>query len=183
MIQARNRFVDGFEYHRAMDNFIVRAGVPKVQLDAVRQRADDAARQSARRWPSAPKRYVAQELLTELTSQGDVGDRLVSNLITAVLKHNFTGAQANVLDAVADLRSQIEEDKRERKERENQRKEEAERRDREADREQGRASAARQADRDAFKGRFFELINEPNHQTRGFALERGSSTSSWTMKV
>jgi hypothetical protein len=163
---------DGFDYHRAMNAFVVRAGVSKGVLDAARQRADEAARQSARAWSTAPKRYVAQELLTELNSQGEAGDRLLANLITAVLKHSFKGAPANVLEAVADLRTRIETDKLERKERDDQRRQELELRNREVDREKERASEARQAVRDTLRNRFFELIEEPNHQQRGYALER-----------
>lgn len=62
---------DGFEYHRAMDNFVLRAGVSGACLQAARAGANEAAKNSARGWSTASKRYVAQELITTLAAAGD----------------------------------------------------------------------------------------------------------------
>jgi hypothetical protein len=162
---------DGFEYHRAMDSFIVRAGIPNTQLLAARARADEAARNSARKWPSAPKRYVAQELLTELCGEGPTGERLVASLITAVLKHNFNGASRSAQDAVAHLRARVDADRQERRDREAEKKEDLRRQQEEETQRRVRSFVARADTREAFKTRFFALMQEENPQNRGYLLE------------
>ena len=105
---------DGFDYHRAMGSFIVRAGVPPEVLQASRARANEAARHSPRGWTTASKRYVAQELLNTLTGDGERGDQCVSGLITAVLRHDFANSQQSARDAVDHTRIRFEQDRRER---------------------------------------------------------------------
>ena len=157
-----------------MDAFIVRAGVPVEQLTAARSRADIAARNSARRWPSAPKRYVVQELIAILTGLGEVGDRCVAALLTAVRKHNFNVSHPSVRDAVGQLGARFEQDRQERAERERWRQQELERGRHVHDeaREKERIFAKREAARREFSTNFFVLMEELNHQKRGYALER-----------
>lgn len=162
---------DGFEYHRAMDSFIIRAGVPEDCLRAARHRADEVAKNSPRRWPSASKRYVAQELITSLTIFGESGDRYVAGLLTAIQKHDFTAASQAVRDAVEYVRQRIVDDRKEREERERLRREEIARRANDEATAKERAFTARENARDALRMQFFALMDEPNHQKRGYALE------------
>lgn len=163
---------DGFEFHRAMDAFIIRAGVPTQQLADARSRADVAAKNSARRWPNPPKRYVVQELITNLTGLGEAGDRYVAGLLSAVRKHNFANASASAREAMAQLEHCFERDHDERTTRERLHQLELERRARDEDRERERVHAEREANRQKFGSSFFALMEETNHQQRGYALER-----------
>ena len=163
---------DGFEYHRAMDIFIVRSGVPAEVLRTARSRANEAAKNSPRGWTSASKRYVAQELINTLNADGERGDRCLSSLITAVLKHDFAQAQQSARDAVGHIRNRFAEDRQERAERERQQQEESRRRDRDQERDRELAFSKREKTRDALREQFFSLMNEPNPQQRGYALER-----------
>jgi hypothetical protein len=161
---------DGFDYHREMDNFILRVGVPATQLEAARLRANEAAKNSPRGWTTASKRYVAQELITTLAAGGETGDRYVASLITAVLKHNFVNVNAR--DAVNRLRSRFEQDRDERAERERQRRKELERRALDEARQKERAFSAREARRASLGEKFLALRLLADHQQRGYALER-----------
>jgi hypothetical protein len=162
---------DGFEYHRAMDEFIIRAGVPREQLLAVRLRADEEARKLARAWAKVPKRYVVQILLTELCGQTEVGERLIANLITATLKHNFINAGPSVRNAVSHLKERIATDRQERRDRDLERNENFEREQAERMREKERSYLSMVKSQELFRERFLSLIQEQNAQQRGYLLE------------
>lgn len=163
---------DGFDYHRAMDVFILRAGVQAGALRAARARADEAAKNSPRGWTTASKRYVAQELITTLAADGERGERSVSGLITAILKHDFTNAQPSARDAVDYLRTRLKQDRQERVEREREQSQERARRTLDEERQRERAFSEREATRTSLRDNFFALLDEPDHQKRGYALER-----------
>ncbi len=112
-----------FEYHRALDNFVIRSGVPKSILDSAREIAEQQIRDSSSDYSRAPKRFVVQALLTILTSKGERGEYALSSLITSVTKGKFRDATEVAKKAIENLSNQVEDDKQQKvKEKEKKRK-------------------------------------------------------------
>jgi hypothetical protein len=82
---------DCFQYHSGLNTFLQRCGIPASRVAAVRQRAEERNKASGR-FSKAPKRFVAQELLSDLSSGTSADDRLVAALITALCRGSFSGA-------------------------------------------------------------------------------------------
>lgn len=90
-------------------------------LARYRERADERARASPRGFTKASKRDVVQELLNDLPTLGDAGDRLAANLIDAVLRGNFPDATPRAKEAIAHLRGIREADVAQKRERRHRR--------------------------------------------------------------
>ncbi|HTW50359.1 MAG TPA: hypothetical protein VME45_00495 [Stellaceae bacterium] len=156
-----------FPYHAGLDIFLVRCGVARNTIVAIRQRAEERNAASGR-FAKAPKRFVVQELLCDL-GQGTPGDdRLVAALITALCKGKFSGASLAGLTAIEDLRASQAVEKREAAER----RAGHERQQRAAEQAQERAGAAKTAERERLQQSFLALNEHQDHQQRGYAFER-----------
>jgi hypothetical protein len=162
---------DAFEYHDGLDAFVIRAGVDREQLGRCRGVAEARARTSPSGFSRAPKRFVVQELLNELASQGDPGDRLTSNLITAVLQSNFPAARPTVIEAIGHLRGSLAEDRLRRREEEEARRDAQRRREEEEGRVRERMRLEAEKVRDGLRDRFLQLTNHPDAQRRGYLLQ------------
>ena len=160
-----------FNYHDALDNFLIRAGVSKGDLAAARADADRKAKGSPRDYSRAPKRFVVQSLITNLTSKGSDGDYILSNLITNVLNGKFPAATKAANDAINNLSTQLQND-RVRKEARQKRKETNQREmARKAERSKEKAVAKTHFAKDALRKRFLELIGIEDAQKRGYLFE------------
>ena len=100
---------EAFPYHSGLDAFVLRSGVPVPQLKAARDRAE--ARNAGSRFPKAPKRFVAQMLLEDLGTAGDVGDRVIAAMVTSLTQMPLVGASETAKAAVAALQTKIKTDK------------------------------------------------------------------------
>jgi hypothetical protein len=115
---------------------------------------------------------VVQELLNDLNEGGDVRDRLVANLITAVCKGSFPEATLEATAAIEQLRLRQRADQQEKAKQEQERREERRRRDDEAEERRHRAARQKAEERERFRLRFTDLIAQPDPQQRGYMLER-----------
>lgn len=153
-----------FKFHNQLDTFLLRAGLPRERLTKVRQRAEDRKG----RWPSAPKRFVVQEVLEELRTGNGTDDRLISSLVTALLRTTFSDATPKGLEAIEALRQEQAKDASEAAEKRKQFLQEQET----AHRERASAEEAKRAERLKFKERFIALSGLPDTpQARGYSLE------------
>ena len=162
---------DGFEYHRSLDQFLIRAGLPDQVLAKLRASATTKARNSSRQWQTAPKRYVVQEVLTHLQNSGKDGDIIVANLITGMCKAALP-AHAGARSAVEALRQQQIDDRSERAEAAAADRKEREQRERESDAAKQRKAEQEQKDREGLFDQFKGMIAQTDFHARGFALER-----------
>ena len=152
-----------FEYHRQLDDFVVRSGLARDRLDAARKRAESRKG----RWSSAPKRFVAQEILEEIRTGLTDDDRLIAQFVDGFCRGTFSGAKSLGLEAIESLKVQRAADGRAAAEKRAARQQEIEAEQREKD----RAGAAKAAARAVFRQRFLDLFNVPDPQKRGFDLE------------
>ncbi len=156
---------ESFSYHNQLDAFVVRVGISLARLGAARARAE--LRRG--KWASAPKRIVAQEVLSEIgTGTGD-DDRLVAEFVTAFCRGSFAGASPKGLAAIGALKAELAQDSKAAAER----REQACREQDTAQRLRDKAGEVKTGNRLAFKQRFFEMCAADDMpQARGYALER-----------
>lgn len=153
-----------FKFHNQLDSFVLRIGLSHDRLASARQRAENRKG----RWASAPKRFVAQEVLEEVRTGTDHDDRLVASLVTALCRTAFADATPKGLEAIEALKRERAEDGKAAAEKREQHLREQE----VARRERDRAGEAKTVRRLAFKERFLALWTLPdNPQARGYALE------------
>ncbi len=152
-----------FEYHAQLDTFVVRSGLSRERLNAARQRAESRKG----RWPSAPKRIVAREILEGIGTGTPDDDRLIAQLIDGFCRGTFAVARPQGIKAVDALKTERENDSRALAEKRTARQRDAE----EAQGKRDRAGAAKAATRETFKQSFLNLSGMANAQQRGFALE------------
>jgi hypothetical protein len=162
---------EAFQYHRELDNFLLRAGVRRDLLQEARERADARASTSPRGFAKAPKRYVAQEILATLADQGESGDAVLASLVNGLAKSNFPNASPSGREAVEALGKKLADeraaraDERKAKEHEEQARAAAARRAKEAE------LLAQERARASLCSRFTGLMAEENSQRRGYLLE------------
>ena len=160
---------EGFQYHNGLDTFLRRAGVPEARLAAApRQRAEERAKASQRNHARAPKRFVVQELLTELGTGSEEADRLVAGLVTAICKGKFPDATERAKVARNSLLAQGATEREEAE----ARREEQRRKGREDERNRERIAAEKVATRERFKKSFIQLSQQSDPQARGYMLEK-----------
>lgn len=152
-----------FGYHNQLNSFLERVGLTKEAVAAARATAE--ARKG--RWPSAPKRFVAQDVLAALHTNEPDDDRLVSAMVDAFCRGTFREATPAGTAAIAGLKEEREKDSK---------AAEAKRAELERQREEARRNAdaqlaKAQAERERFRARFVALATEPNAQQRGYKLE------------
>lgn len=157
-----------FKFHGALDTLVLRSGYARDKLDAARARAEDRCKQSARAFARAPKRFVAQEILRDLSDQGAEGDRPMAAIITALTKGTFPDATPDGIEALARLKAARAIEAQEAADRRADR----ERQKRDAERSEEVAAARKRAIREAFLQRFSDLVMMTDAQARGYALEK-----------
>lgn len=160
---------DCFQYHSNLDSFLLRSGMSASQLASARAAAE--ARAAGGRFPKAPKRFVAQAVLSAIGALGADGDRLCANLVTALLSMKFSGASPSGVEALDRLKEKVGTDREMREEKRQTEKDEQDRALRDADRMRQAARSDRIAKRDALRDRFLALMQEANAQARGYLLE------------
>lgn len=161
---------DALGYHAALDNFVLRAGVRPGQLTAARDRALARAKDSGR-FSKAPKRFVAQELLKDLTGAGAEGDRVLASIITALCKGNYPNASENGKKAIEALIALHLADRQERQEEAEARRQEALQREREEEKLREKAGSEKRAARERLRTDFLNLCQTTDAQARGYMLE------------
>ncbi|MCW2351409.1 MULTISPECIES: hypothetical protein [unclassified Sphingobium] len=161
-----------FNYHKALDRYLIRSGVPGEMLKAARDRAElIASNSSNREYDRAPKRFVVQEVLSDLDSAGAEGTRIVSAIVTGLTSGNFPDASASALAAIEGLKNKQKSDafeaRRIREEKELLRSQQR------ATEERKRTDALlkREQARVILHERFLSLMTEGNAQARGYLLE------------
>ena len=135
-------FAECFEYHKQLDNFVVHSGLAQGRLDAARKRADSRKG----RWPSAPKRFVAQEILEEIRTGQSHDDRLLAQMVDGFCRGTFSVAKPVGLNAIEALKKEREEDSRAAAEKRAARQREVE----QAQCERDRVGVAKAAARDSY---------------------------------
>lgn len=156
-----------FQYHSNLDTFLQRCGIVDARIAAVRQRAEERNKLSGR-FSKAPKRFVAQELLLNLSGGMPADDRLVAALITALCRGSFPAANQAGLAAIQDLRTLQAVERKEAADR----RDEQERQRRAAEQRQEKMAAAKAIERQRLRQSFLTLNEHQNHQQRGYAFER-----------
>ena len=156
-----------FQYHNGLDTFLQRSGVRKARLAASRQRAEDRNKVSGR-FPRAPKRFVVQEVLHDINNETTDDDQLVAALITGLCRGNFPEAGQSGQEAIESLKNTQALEQKEAADR--QAEQERQQQATEQQRRKIREFAA--AKRQEFHQSFLKLCSEPDHQKRGFALEK-----------
>jgi len=139
------------------------------QLHAARLRAEE--QNAGTRFDRAPKRFVAQMVLEDLSAAGDVGDRVMAAMITGLVQLPLSGATDSAKDAIDSLRSKIKTDKEMKAEQHAERERAAAHAQRSAERVREAARAERAGERDTLRDRFVNLMQEPNAQNRGYLFE------------
>lgn len=170
--QVEDFLADAFQYHDQLDAFLLRSGVSRELLRAARREATDKNERRGR-FPNAPKRYVAQELITELSHRGHEEEaKIISNLVTAICNFPTKDLPATARDCVAALREIRDQEGRQKAELTKQKEEK--RKEEQANQEYVRSKATEQAElkRKALLGDFYTLCAQSNAQARGYALEK-----------
>jgi hypothetical protein len=170
LTHLENALSDGFKYHNSLDDFILRSGVSRKELAALRAAAEQKSAQSGR-FTKAPKRYVVREVLTMLSDQAAAGDRIVASMITNIVALPLADTSPDAITAVAALRAKVESDRRTQQDTRQRESEERRQAERSAERVKEQAYMTRQAARDKLRDRFTGLMAEGNAQTRGYLLE------------
>jgi hypothetical protein len=152
-----------FEFHNQLDAFVLRTGLSRDRLAAARQRAEERKG----RWSSAPKRFVAQEILEELRTGSADDDRFIASLVTAFCRTTFSSAKPTGLEAIEALKRARDDDGRIAAEQQAARQRELE----EIQRQKDRTGEAKAAIREAFRQRLLTLSTMPDAHQRGYALE------------
>jgi hypothetical protein len=163
---------ESFQYHEQFDRFLLRAGVPRKLLDEARRVAEERAVRGARVYQRAPKRFVSQELLSQLQGMGPDGDRILSSLFTQFINGTFRDASQSARAAIDALKAQVQADAERKKETQKE-KEDKRREIEEAEkRRKSKAWMAKEKNRDRFLGELEELRVESNPQSRGYMFEK-----------
>jgi hypothetical protein len=168
MSLLEDALAEGFKFHDGLDSFLKRTGIPQARINSARERAEQRSKASPRNFSRAPKRFVAQEILSELGSGSDNDDRLLANLVTALSKTKLPDATSTAKAAIAAL---ADETKTERREAE-ARKEELRSQKREEERERQQTAGEKAQAREKFRDDFFQLTQQSSPQTRGYMLEK-----------
>jgi hypothetical protein len=156
-----------FNYHNALDSFIIRSGISFSTLSEARVRAD--RRKGA--YQKAPKRFVVQELINILSVNKD-GDILLSRIITSLINGNFPDATIKANNAIKNLNSIIQKNKKERRDKIEEEKINLQRQESSLFNAQHRECLSFQKKRDSLRDEFLSLCGECNHQQRGYLLEK-----------
>lgn len=161
---------ESFKYHNRLDAFLLRSGVDQALLDGSRAGAEE---RSARigRYPKAPKRFVVQQILSDIDALGGDGDRIIAAIVTGLVKGRFPDATPDGIRALEDLKSKAEADRKEGAEKRAAEEHKKAKARSEAERSREIAREARQTSRDLLRDRFLSLIAESNAQARGYLLE------------
>lgn len=159
-----------FQYHKQLDDFLLRCKIPQKILQSARQNAE-ARQQITARYDKAPKRYVVQALFHELQASGQTGDLLFANIVTALVKMKFSNASPQGIEAIRDLQAKIQIDRQERKNIQEQEKINREKSAQEEMRIKEESWKRKLECRDKLRDKFEILTNEPNTQTRGYLFE------------
>lgn len=158
-----NALSEYFQFHEQLDTFVVRAGFSRPRLDAARKRAE--ARKG--RWTSAPKRFVAQEIVADLHTGKAIDDKLIANLITALIRSSSVDVSDRGIAAIEALKVEVNRGAEESFAKREQVQREQEQRLRDD-------VGCRKADkRREFEHRFLSMCSAPDTpQARGYALEK-----------
>lgn len=159
---------ESFRYHSALDSFILRSGFPSSRLADNRKLAEQRA---AGRFEKAPKRFVAQIVLQDLSTMGDEGDRIIAAMVTSLLQLTLPDATETARSAIQALQKKIKSDKEVRAEQREAVERAASDETRKGERAREATRAARTAQRDALRDRFVGLMSETNLQARGYLFE------------
>lgn len=162
--QLEQALSECFKFHNELDTFMLRVGLSPGRLAEARQRAE--VRKD--RWDSAPKRFVAQEILNEIRSGTVDDDRLVSDIVTALMRTTFPNASQDGLKAVDALKTALDEDRTAATKRREAQQEERENEQRKRD----QHAATQAAAREEFRQRFLALTELADPQQRGYQLEK-----------
>jgi hypothetical protein len=160
-----------FNYHDQLDNFLIRAGVQRTHLDQVRSQAEQRAKQSARVYQRAPKRFVAQELVNILSGQGAEGDRVMADIVSSLVRGTFPEASPNGTAAVERLKAQSTSDRAEKESRRAAEAAAVQAQERAAERVREEDYRQTQKNRDLLHDRFTGLMAEANAHSRGYLFE------------
>lgn len=156
---------ESFGFHSQLDTFVLRVGMPPARLAAARARAE--LRKG--RWTAAPKRIVAQELLTEIGTGAGDDDRLIADLVTAFCRGSFTDAAPKGMAAIEALKADLALDTKAA----SARREQARQQQEIAQRLRAKTEEARTNQRLAFRQTFLEMCTAGDTpQARGYALEK-----------
>lgn len=161
---------EAFKYHSGLDTFLRRSGVGEPLLKSARAAAEARTAQTGR-FSKAPKRFVAQQVLTDIGALGTNGDAIIASIVTGLVKSKFADATPTASTAINELKAKIEVDRKEReqtRETENERKRKS---IRSAELAREAARDAKQSQRDVLRDRFISLMEEGNAQRRGYLLE------------
>lgn len=159
---------ESFRYHSALDTFLLRSGVSPAQLAASRKQADARA---AGRFDKAPKRFVAQTILQDISALDAEGDRIIAAMVTSLVKMTLPEATETAKAAILALQTKIKSDKEVKAEQREAEKQAAENERRKAERAREATRLAQTAMRDALRDRFVGLMSETNAQSRGYLFE------------
>jgi hypothetical protein len=158
------------KYHDALDAFLLRSGVPKARLQAARTQAEE---RSKGRFSRAPKRFVVQEVLNEMTTTATgEGDRVISDMITGLCKGSFPQASVSGQSARDNLIALRLADRNEKAEEAQARAEEQRRKQRAEELERESAARQRAALQQGFNSTFLQLCAQDDAQARGYMLEK-----------
>ena len=160
-----------FTYHDALDTFVVRSGVPKGVLRDARKLEEERGRSSHSYYSRAPKRFVVQKILSEISRLGNDEDRIIANLITGLVKGRFPDATTSAIETIEALKDQIEIDKVEKDRKRQKRTEEIKKQESDERRQREKTRQEETALRENFRQKFVYLCEEENPQTRGYQFE------------
>lgn len=163
---------EGFGYHRELDSFLLRSGVSSGQLEEARKRANKRGEDSPFGYAKAPKRFVAQEILTILADDGVLGDRVLAALVTAFNAGSFANANTKGTDAISTLSGRITEERASRQAEQKLKESEEEKRLAAARLAKAKSLQLQRQQRLALRDRFIGLNSEANAQARGYLLEQ-----------
>ena len=163
---------EGFNYHNELDSFLSRAGVDQVTLRAARRQADEKAELSTREYSRAPKRFVAQEVLSLLAEAGEGGQRTLAAIVTGLCKGRYPNASPAGQEAISRLVDAMASEKADREAAKKAAENSIQAREKAARQELERQKAELRATREKLRERFQALASEANTQSRGYLLEQ-----------
>ncbi|WP_156256780.1 hypothetical protein [Sandarakinorhabdus oryzae] len=167
---VEDALADIYQYHNSLDNFIVRCGFSQDLLRVSRLRAETRA--SGGRFDKAPKRYVVQEILRDLSTLGASGDLIVARIIDQLAKGSFPQATPAAVSAIEALKALAEANRKTKAQELQDSEREAAIARRSAEREKEAKRAENTKRRDGLHDRFMGLMAETNAQQRGYLLEQ-----------
>ncbi len=160
-----------FNYHDALDEFLLRSGVSSSIIECARQRAEAIFSSSNQKYSRAPKRVVVKQVLKMINALGSDGDSILANIITGLTKGKFPDANESAIEAVSELIKRQKDDveqKRRTQEEEKSRRAAMEEAD---ERKKTESHLLSQQKRDQLRDKFISLLAEENAQRRGYLLE------------